>query len=377
MSSRYSPAMQPHLELRAVLDEIVPRHRERWGDSDEWDGLLEFQRELGARGWSAPAWPVEIGGKALGVEDQIACDAEFGRAKAPRRIAVFGTKNVGPTIAAAGTPEQKVHLQRILTAEEVWCQGFSEPDAGSDLAGLRCRAVLEDDHFVVNGTKVWTSIGMWATHCMVLVRTDPDAPAHRGISALLVPLDTPGITRRPIIQATGDSDFAEVVYEDVIVPKDALLGPLNGGWGVTMSTLGYERAGVIEIAGNLISEVESFLRSAAADGRLSARDRDRGAAIYTRARILGWLGERSLVSDGTGPNGAVAGLIKLAWSTLGQSFAEYAADVDGLAAIAGDDMRNGRRLVGSRSNTIAGGTTEVMKNIIGERSLGLPREPKV
>ena len=290
---------------------------------------------------------------------------------------MFGTKNVGPTIAAAGTPEQKVHLQRILSAEEVWCQGFSEPDAGSDLAGLRCRAVLEDDHFVVNGTKVWTSIGMWATHCMVLVRTDPDAPAHRGISALLVPLDTPGITRRPIIQATGDSDFAEVVYEDVIVPKDALLGPLNGGWGVTMSTLGYERAGVIEIAGNLISEVESFLRTAAADGKLSARDRDRGAAIYTRARILGWLGERSLVSDGSGPNGAVAGLIKLAWSTLGQSFAEYAAEVDGLAAIAGDDMRNGRRLVGSRSNTIAGGTTEVMKNIIGERSLGLPREPKL
>ena len=163
----------------------------------------------------------------------------------------------------------------------------------------------------------------------------------------------------------------------MIVPKDALLGPLNGGWGVTMSTLGYERAGVIEIAGNLISEVESFLRDAAAEGKHGARDRDRGAAIYTSARILGWLGERSLVDDGGGPNGAVAGLIKLAWSTLGQSFAEYTAEVDGLAAIAGGDMRNGRRLVASRSNTIAGGTTEVMKNFIGERSLGLPREPMV
>ena len=369
--------MQPHLELRAVLDEIVPRHRERGATPTSGTACsssnVSSARAVGRR----PRGRSRSAGAALGVEDQIACDAEFGRAKAPRRIAVFGTKNVGPTIAAAGTPEQKVHLQRILSAEEVWCQGFSEPDAGSDLAGLRCRAVLEDDHFVVNGTKVWTSIGMWATHCMLLVRTDPDAPAHRGISALLVPLDTPGITRRPIIQATGESDFAEVVYEDVIVPKDALLGPLNGGWGVTMSTLGYERAGVIEIAGNLISEVESFLRAAAADGKLGARDRDRGAAIYTRARILGWLGERSLVDDGGGPNGAVAGLIKLAWSTLGQSFAEYAAEVDGLAAIAGDDMRSGRRLVGSRSNTIAGGTTEVMKNIIGERSLGLPREPKL
>ena len=186
---------------------------------------------------------------------------------------MFGVKNVGPTIAAAGTPEQKEHLPRILTADEVWCQGFSEPDAGSDLAGLRCRAVLEGDHFVVNGSKVWTSIGMWATHCMLLVRTDPDAPAHRGISALLVPLDTPGITRRPIVQATGDSDFAEVVYEDVVVPKDALLGPLHGGWGVTMATLGYERAGVIEISGNLIAEIEGFLHAAARRPAVTRRPR--------------------------------------------------------------------------------------------------------
>jgi alkylation response protein AidB-like acyl-CoA dehydrogenase len=369
--------MKPNEELRAVLDEIVPRHRERWGDSDEWEGLLEFQRDLGTRGWSAPAWPVEIGGRGLGVEDQIACDAEFKHTNAPRRIAVFGVKNVGPTIAAVGTPEQKMHLQRILTADEVWCQGFSEPDAGSDLAGLRCRAELHGDHFVVNGTKIWTSIGLWATHCMLLVRTDPDAPAHRGISALLVPLDTPGITRNPIVQATGERDFAEMVFEDVEVPVSALLGPMHQGWGVTMSTLGYERAGVIEVSGNLITEIDGFLHSAADAGRLSARDRDRGGAIYTRARILGWLGERSLLDDGSGPSGGVAGLIKLAWSTLGQSFAEFGAEVDGLRGIAGDDMRSGDRLVASRSYTIAGGTTEVMRNIIGERSLGLPREPKL
>jgi alkylation response protein AidB-like acyl-CoA dehydrogenase len=369
--------MKPNEELRAVLDEIVPRHRERWGDSDEWEGLVEFQRALGERGWSAPAWPVAIGGRGLGVEDQIACDAEFNHTHAPRRIAVFGVKNVGPTIAAAGTPEQKLSLARILTAEEVWCQGFSEPDAGSDLAGLRCRAELHGDEFVVNGTKIWTSIGLWATHCMLLVRTDPDAPAHRGISALLVPLDTPGITRNPIVQATGERDFAEMVFDDVVVPKSALLGPMNEGWGVTMSTLGYERAGVIEISGNLITEIEGFLRAAARDGKLGPRTRDRGAGIYARARILGWLGERSLLADGGGPNGGVAGLIKLAWSTLGQSFAEFTAEVDGLAAIAGDDMRSGVRVVGSRSYTIAGGTTEVMRNIIGERTLGLPREPKV
>ncbi len=368
--------MKPSAELHDVLAEIVPRYRERWGDTDEWEGLVEFQRELGARGWSAPAWPVAIGGRGLGVEDQIACDAEFSKARAPRRIAVFGVKNVGPTIAAAGSPEQKEHLARILTADEIWCQGFSEPDAGSDLASLRCRAELDGDHFVVNGTKIWTSIGLWATHCMLLVRTDPDAPAHRGISALLVPLEQAGITRSPIVQATGESDFAELHFEDVRVPASALLGAMNDGWRVTMTTLGYERAGVIEISGNLIEEIEQFLFDAAREGKLGARSRDRGAAIYARARILGWMGERSLVDDGTGPNGAVAGLIKLAWSTLGQAFGEYTAEVDGLAAIAGDDMRSGRRLVGGRSNTIAGGTTEVMKNIIGERSLGLPREPK-
>ena len=184
---------------------------------------------------------------------------------------MFGVKNVGPTIAAAGTPEQKAHLQRILSADEIWCQGFSEPDAGSDLAGLRCRAELHGDHFVVNGTKIWTSIGLWATHCMLLVRTDPEAPAHRGISALLVPLDTPGITRSPIVQATGERDFAELVFEDVDVPVSALLGPMNQGWGVTMSTLGYERAGVIEVSGNLITEIERFLHTTSPTPDASAR----------------------------------------------------------------------------------------------------------
>ena len=263
-----------------------------------------------------------IGGRGLGVEDQIACDAEFSHARAPRRIAVFGVKNVGPTIAAAGTPEQKEHLQRILTADEVWCQGFSEPDAGSDLAGLRCRAVLEDDHFVVNGSKVWTSIGMWATHCMLLVRTDPDAPAHRGISALLVPLDTPGITRRPIVQATGDSDFAEVVYEDVVVPKDALLGPLHGGWGVTMATLGYERAGVIEISGNLITEIEGFLHAAAA----------RRPPVTRRPRP--W--RRHLHP---GPDPRVAGRAVAArrrrWSQRGRRRADQAGVVDARSVVRG------------------------------------------
>ena len=369
--------MKPNEELRAVLDDIVPRYREKWGESDEWEGLVEFQRELGARAGARRRGQSRSAAAASASKTRSRATPSSTTRGAPRRIAVFGVKNVGPTIAAAGTPEQKVHLQRILSADEVWCQGFSEPDAGSDLAGLRCRADLHGDHFVVNGTKIWTSIGVWATHCMLLVRTDPEAPAApRDLGAA-------GATRHAGHHAEPDRagdrralTSPSCVFEDVEVPVSALLGPMHQGWGVTMSTLGYERAGVIEVSGNLITEIERFLHGAADAGRLSARDRDRGAAIYTRARILGWLGERSLLDGGGGPNGGVAGLIKLAWSTLGQSFAEYAAEVDGLAAIAGDDMRSGQRLVGSRSYTIAGGTTEVMRNIIGERSLGLPREPK-
>jgi 3-oxochol-4-en-24-oyl-CoA dehydrogenase len=214
---------------------------------------------------------------------------------------------------------------------------------------------------------------------MLLVRTDPTAPSHRGISALLVPLDQPGITRSPIVQANGEADFAEMHFEDFRVPTSALLGPMNEGWRVTMTTLGYERAGVIGLAGDLLDEVDQFLHAQGAAGALTATRRDQGLALYSRARILAWLGERALVEDGRGPNGGVSSLIKLAWSSLGQSFAEYVAEVDGLGAIAGEtraSMRSGDRLVSSRSNTIAGGTTEVMKNIIGERSLGLPREPK-
>ena len=276
------------------------------------------------------------------MEDQIACDAEFNHTRAPRRIAVFGVKNVGPTIAAAGTPEQKVHLQRILSADEVWCQGFSEPDAGSDLAGLRCRAELHDDHFVVNGTKIWTSIGLWATHCMLLVRTDPDAPAHRGISALLVPLDTPGITRSPIVQATGERDFAELVFEDVEVPVSALLGPMNQGWGVTMSTLGYERAGVIEVSGNLITEIERFLHTASDAGRLSAaRPRPRRRDLHPRPASSAGSVSGRCSTTAAAPTGASPDSSSSRGRPSGSHSRSTAADVDGLAAIAGDDMRSG------------------------------------
>src|ERR1700722_9512944 len=180
---------EPDRILRSLLESVIlPIHRDRWGASDAWDAWVDFQRQLGSHGWTAPGWPVEIGGLGLTVEQQVACEGVYFDLEAPRRVSVYGVNNIGPTIAAHGTPEQKRHLRAIVDVDEIWCQGFSEPDAGSDLAGLRTRADLDDGEFTINGQKIWTSIGLNATHCLLLARTDPEASKHRGISAFLVPL---------------------------------------------------------------------------------------------------------------------------------------------------------------------------------------------
>lgn len=369
--------LNPHAaELRPVVAGIMRRHREQWGDSKQWEALVSFQRELGKAGWGAPQWPVDAGGRGLGVVDTLACDTEFALAKAPQRIAVFGTNNVGPTINAYGTDQQKVHLAAILNGDEFWCQGFSEPDNGSDLAGLRTRAEITDDGFIVNGQKVWTSIGLNATHCMLLVRTDVEVPKHQGISALLVPMDTPGLTRRPIRQINGEAEFAELFFEDMFVPMTALLGPLHEGWRVTMATLGFERAGVISVAGKLVDEVMAMVHSPAVT-TATATLRNRVLDTYISARILQWMGNRALanINDATAA-GAASSLIKQTFSLLSQQFAEVSADLAGIDVIAGLAPDAAHRLLTSRASTIAGGTTEVMKNLLGERNLGLPREPR-
>ncbi|MDO8361574.1 MAG: acyl-CoA dehydrogenase family protein [Actinomycetota bacterium] len=369
-----APLTPAAAELRAVLERIMDAHHAKWGDSDEWDALTDFQRAIGAAGWGAPAWPEAIGGKGLGVIDQLACDAEFARVNAPRRVAVFGVNNVGPTMHAVGTPEQQRHLAAIINGDEFWCQGFSEPDAGSDLGGLRCKADVTDDGFVVNGQKVWTSIGLNATHCMLLARTDPDAPKHKGISALLVPMDTPGLTRRAIKQINGEAEFAELFFDNAFVPRTALLGPLHDGWRVTMATLGFERAGVLSVAGTLVGQVKEMMHSQRlADAPPTLRQKALGT--YSQARILEWMGQRALAETTDGP-GAVSSLIKLFWSHLAAEYAEVNADVVGIDLIAGLAPDATNQLLTSRSATIAGGTTEVMKNLIGERNLGLPREPR-
>jgi len=361
----------PALELRAYLAEVLPAYREQWGKGTGWEARLAWQRILDAGGWVAPSWPVADGGRGLGVVDRVQCDAEFAHVDAPVIAGVLGINNVGPTIAAVGTEEQRQSLPRIRSGEEIWCQGFSEPGAGSDLAAIATRADIDGDEFVINGQKVWTSDATRATHCMLLARTAPATDKHGGISALLVPMDTPGIDVRPLRQLTGEAEFSEVFYTDVRVPSSALLGPLHEGWRVTMTTLGYERSGVINLASRLEREVEQVV------SRLAGRVDDPGlrddvVRRYVEARIVGLLGARALAAMGEGGKpGAAQSVIKFAWSQASQRLSGTVYDALGPKGLLAGDTAN--HYLSARASTIAAGTTEVMKNILAERVLGLPK----
>jgi alkylation response protein AidB-like acyl-CoA dehydrogenase len=364
----------PAAELGAQVAALLPLHREKWGDDDSFPARLDWQRRLHAAGWIAPQWPAEFGGRSLGIVDQVECDQVLAELRAPSLAGVLGVSNVAPALMHYGTAQQQRHLLGIQSGAEVWCQGFSEPGAGSDLASLRTLALLDDGEFAVNGQKIWTSEGMEATHCLLLARTDPQAKPHRGISALLVPMDAPGITRRPITQITGEGGFAEVFLDDVRVPRSALLGPLHQGWQVTMTTLGFERAGVIMLAGRLeqtVYDLTTALRGRQLDPHLRADL----ASRLADARALRLLGRRALgrITDGGAP-GPEHSVIKLAWSTTMQAIGAThlaALGLDGITTTRGQQAQHDYLM--SRSATIAGGTTEIMRNILAERVLGMPR----
>ena len=363
----------PAEELRALLagfpDEL------RVGSAASFEQMLGAQQWLAGVGWVAPGWPAEHGGRGLAVADRIACDAEYAAAGVPVPAGILGLANVGPALMEFGTPEQQASLPRILDGSEIWCQGFSEPEAGSDLAGLRTRArPLDgsfDNGFVIDGQKVWTSHGMHATHCMLLVRTDPDVAKHKGISVLLVPMDSPGIERRPIRMISGDSEFAEVFFTGVEVPASALMGPLHGGWGVTVRTLVHERTGVLSRAAELEQRAKQV---ALATVDLDPLDRDDVMRRYIEARVLGQLGRATLARGEAGEDTAgLQALIKLSWGVTDRALAETALNLAGLHAVTGlrDDLA--WRWLFTRCSTIAAGTTEVLKDLVAHQVLGLPR----
>lgn len=366
-------------ELRDWLSAHVTPEVVEAGRRPVTAGTLEplhaWNRELADAGWAAPAWPVEHGGRAAGLDEQVAYHEEMDAAGAPGPINVIGVSNIAPAIMAYGTEKQKTRFLRpMLRGDEIWSQGMSEPDAGSDLASLRTRAVLEGDGFVVNGQKTWNSLGHLADWCQLYVRTDPDAPKHQGISCLLVDLRTPGIEVRPLRTMTGEVSFSELFFSDVRVPRDALLGPLHKGWMVAMTTLSHERAGVARLHLSLGRKLDALLAEPEAAAALrDPRHRQRVAQVWSQIACMRWTTGRSLAQLGLGePTGTAGSLAKLAWSRADQALAELALDLLGpSSSLWGEWARN---LAASRSTSIAGGTTEINRDIVAEHGLGLPRD---
>ena len=370
-------------ELRAWLaanltDDVVAAGRQRGRDPDAFETLRVWDATLSDAGWAAVSWPQQYGGRGATVLEQLAYAEETTDARAPVPLNVIGMNNIAPAIMQYGTDAQKRELlPRMVRADDIWCQGMSEPEAGSDLASLRTRAVLDGDDYVVNGQKIWTSLGHRADWCQLYVRSDPDAPKHKGISCLIVDMTLPGIEVRPLVTLNGDADFAEVFLNDVRVPADALLGPLNGGWQVATTTLSHERAGAARLYAQLevqLRDLVADLADSKVDGRPVLEDSAtlrRLGEVAVRIKYLEVLCQRSISATLHGGDAlGSASLAKSVWAEVGQELAALAFDV--LGPLGGHRRWSDRRLT-SRSLTIAGGTTQINKSVTATRVLGLPR----
>jgi hypothetical protein len=359
-----------------LTDELVAARRPADRDHTAFEMLRGWSRTMADAGWAAVSWPPEYGGRGATVLEQLVYTEETTRARAPMPLNIIGLNNIAPAIMQYGTESQKLTLlPRMMRADDIWCQGMSEPEAGSDLASLRTRAVRDGDDFVVNGQKIWTSLGHQAQWCQLYVRTDPDAPKHQGISCLIVDMTLPGIEARPLVTLNGDADFAEVFFHDVRVPADALLGPLNAGWQVATTTLSHERAGAARLYAEMQVRLEELVDDFTAAEPGALKDPvtlRRLGEIAVRIKYLEVLCQRSISATLYGGDAfGSASLAKTIWGEIGQDLAALAFDVLGAAGVNGrwDDYR-----LTSRSLTIAGGTTQINKNITAQRVLGLPRK---
>jgi alkylation response protein AidB-like acyl-CoA dehydrogenase len=354
-------------------------------DVEEVRRLRAWQKTMAEAGYVGMDWPVEFGGRGAPITEMVILYQEMARAESPQIVNRGGVSMLGPTLMKLGTPEQQRRfLPKIRTAEELWCQGFSEPNAGSDLANLQTRAVLDGDAFVVNGQKVWTSMGHVADWCFLLVRTDPAAARHKGISFLLVDMKTPGITVRPLRQITGEAEFNETFFDNVRVPREHLVGKLNEGWSVAITTLAYER------------DLLTFIRHISLRNALhrlvklvQARGKNADPVVRQKVAEL-WIGEQALALNGyrsltkilrggqPGPEGSTS---KLFWSQLDQELALTATQVIGPysqisegSPWAPDDGQWQFYELLARGSGIRAGTTEILRNILAERVLGLPKD---
>jgi alkylation response protein AidB-like acyl-CoA dehydrogenase len=394
-------------EIRAWLEQHLPAGWFEPGYEMSEDERKRFNaswpKELFEGGWICATWPREYGGKGLTTMQGVVLAEEFARARAPMRGDFFGDTLVGPTLLQWGTEEQKREfLPGILQGRTRWCQGFSEPNSGSDLASLKTTAVLDGDEWVINGQKVWTTGGHHADYCFLLTRTDPDAPKHKGISYLLVPMRQPGVEVRGITQPDGTAEFTEVFFTDARCPKDNVVGGVNNGWKVANSTLAFER-GQSATTGfrRFEEEYRLLVEAATANDRIHDADiRQRLMQYYSKIQILRINGLRNLTAAISGAKDpgviALGATNKMFWSEMHQRAMELAIDVFGADAMLIDTgpaigswpgaVRDGRRegypvspmmsaFFFSRSETIWGGTSQIQRNIVGERVLGLPKEP--
>lgn len=359
-----------------LTDELVAARRPAGRDDAAIEMLRAWSATMADAGWAAVSWPREYGGRGATVLEQLVYTEETTRARAPMPLNVIGLNNIAPAIMQYGTEDQKLTLlPRMMRADDIWCQGMSEPEAGSDLAALRTRAVQDGGAFVVNGQKIWTSLGHRADWCQLYVRTDPDAAKHKGISCLIVDMTLPGIEVRPLVTLNGETDFAEVFFHDVRVPADALLGPLNAGWQVATTTLSHERAGAARLYAEMQVRLEELVDDIAAADAGALEDPvtlRRLGEIALRIKYLEVLCQRSISATLHGGDAfGSASLAKTVWGEIGQDMAALAFDVLGTRG-AGAPWANYR--LTSRSLTIAGGTSQINKNITAQRVLGLPRK---
>jgi alkylation response protein AidB-like acyl-CoA dehydrogenase len=392
-----TPAQEAFRErVRSWLEQSIPRDwvRRATGSSEvprpeAYQLLREWQRRLYDAGFIGLTWPKEYGGQGLTFVEEMILHQEMALLKAPPILNVLGVGMAGPTIVAYGTEEQKRRYPaRILSAEEIWCQGYSEPNAGSDLASLQTRAVRDGDHWIINGQKVWTSLAHIADWMMLLARTDPHAPKHKGITYFLLDMKLPGVTVKPLRQITGDAEFNEVFFDNVRVHESQVLGGVNNGWPVGLTTLMYERLALgfglqvrLRIA---LDGLVDMARHVEKGGRPTTKDailRQKIAQLWIETESLKYTGARAVTKLLRGElPGPEASAGKMVWVDVHQRLQELAMDIQGPYAqlVAGSDraIENGvwqYSFLRSRANSIEGGTTEIQKNIIGERVLGLPK----
>jgi alkylation response protein AidB-like acyl-CoA dehydrogenase len=376
-------------EVRAWLEANNPGP-EPDGDLDEVIAYRrEWQHKLHEGGWAGISWPKEYGGRGATMIEQAIFIGEAARQKTPSPANVLGLAMGGPVVIAHGTDAQKRrYLEPILTAEEIWCQGFSEPESGSDLASLKTRAVKDGDEWVVTGQKVWTTLAQFSKWCMLVARTDPDAPKHQGLTYFLMDMEQEGVQVRPLVQITGEGEFNEIFIEGARIPEENVVGEVGDGWAVAITTLMNERAG---LAFGAISQIQNNLERLARlagetrlNGGTAAQDgyyRQRIAQLHIEAetmRLNAYRGLTKTMQSGIpGPEGSLG---KWQWADINQALTELALEIEGGYAALGRGsegaIENGAwqySFLRSRANSIEGGTTDILKNIIAERVLGLPR----